>query len=141
MSVGYAKARRARRAKYFAACLAARQAARNAEQHGCALLECRKARRAYRECDGNRQVINYFCRTYISLGIILEKCGDQANAEAAYRTVITVDPGHARAHSKLGVILEKKGYVNGAKAEYRTAIALDPRYKKVHRNLSSDGTS
>ena len=56
--------------------------------------------------------------------------------EAAYRAMITADPGHAKAHSNLGFLLQhERQDIDGAEAAYRAAIAADPGLANAHFNL------
>jgi tetratricopeptide (TPR) repeat protein len=58
-----------------------------------------------------------------------------AEAEAAYRTALAVDPRLARAHTGLGRALYWQSRYQEAEAAYRTAIRLDPGSSLAHSSL------
>jgi tetratricopeptide (TPR) repeat protein len=58
-----------------------------------------------------------------------------ADAEAAYREAIRLDPGLAVAHNNLGNVLEATQRYGEAEAAYREAIRLYPGFALAHQNL------
>ena len=58
-----------------------------------------------------------------------------ADAEAAYREAIRLDPGNADAHNDLGYMLATVNRYPEAEAAYREAIRLNPRHAEAHDNL------
>ena len=59
---------------------------------------------------------------HLNLGILLEKRGNHAEAEAIYREALRVDPKDARLHWDLADVLEKRGDLDGAMHEMREYI-------------------
>ena len=58
-----------------------------------------------------------------------------ADAEAAYREAIRLDPGNADAHNDLGYMLATVNRYPEAEAAYREAIRLNPRHAGAPDNL------
>jgi tetratricopeptide (TPR) repeat protein len=61
----------------------------------------------------------------------------QAEAEAAYRESIRLDPSYASAHYGLGYVLASQRKFDKAIAEYKEAIRLDPDNALYHGTLGS----
>ena len=60
-----------------------------------------------------------------------------AEAGAAYREAIRLDPGYAPAHSGLGAVLRDTKRYPEAEAAYREAIRLDPANAPAHSGLGA----
>lgn len=58
-----------------------------------------------------------------------------AEAEAAYREAIRLDPRLDLAHNNLGILLALRGAAEEAAAEFRTVLRLNPRDVDAHLNL------
>ena len=74
-----------------------------------------------------------------TLGCALSGAGNNAGAEAAYRSAAAAaaDPQHAAlAHCNLGAALAERGDKAGAWAAFRATIAADPQNATAHYNLS-----
>jgi cytochrome c-type biogenesis protein CcmH/NrfG len=61
--------------------------------------------------------------------------GRYADAEAAYREAIRLDPLRAAARTRLGHVLHKTKRLAKAEAAYREAIRLDPDDARAHECL------
>jgi serine/threonine protein kinase/tetratricopeptide (TPR) repeat protein len=72
----------------------------------------------------------------LNLGYALRKHGKNAEAEAAYRKALAIQPGYASAHLNLGALFcdERHDYPR-ALAAFREAIRLEPGLANAHRNL------
>ncbi|MBA3997623.1 MAG: hypothetical protein C0489_02845 [Candidatus Accumulibacter sp.] len=62
--------------------------------------------------------------------------GDEAGAEAAFRSALAIDPDCAEAHGNLGFVLEARGALEEAEACYRRSLALDPALPDIQINLA-----
>jgi tetratricopeptide (TPR) repeat protein len=69
------------------------------------------------------------------LSWILLMQGKWAEAVAATREAVRIDPGFGQWHGNLGWALRELGRLGEAEAEYRTAIALDPAFHGWRGNL------
>lgn len=58
-----------------------------------------------------------------------------AEAIAAYRRALSLDPGYADAQNGLGVIYAEQGHYNEAVKSFQAAIATSPRAAHLHNNL------
>ncbi|MDX2222990.1 MAG: tetratricopeptide repeat-containing glycosyltransferase family protein [Rhodospirillaceae bacterium] len=65
----------------------------------------------------------------------LHRAGRLVDAEAAYRDVVSLDPGHVEALVGLGAVLLAAGRAGDAAAAFRAAIALKPGHARAHYNL------
>jgi molecular chaperone DnaK len=72
---------------------------------------------------------------HVERGNLLFNQGHFADAEAAFREAIRLDPGLAVAHSNLGSVLDATDRYGEAEAAYREAIRLYPGLAMAHHNL------
>ncbi|MBL8751079.1 MAG: protein kinase [Planctomycetes bacterium] len=70
-------------------------------------------------------------------GMALEKLGEAARAEVAYRQVIELDRDNGPALGNLGRLLKRKGELTVAEDLMRRAVALEPRRPVLHLNLAN----
>ncbi len=68
--------------------------------------------------------------------VALEDAGHDAEAAAAYRQVLTADPGSAVAWTDLGNAESAQGHDREAESAYRRALALDPDAPDAANNLA-----
>jgi len=64
---------------------------------------------------------------WFNLAWAYHQLNDLANAEAAYRTVVTINPRHGSAYTNLGVVYQRMGRIDDAIASYRKQIEVAPR--------------
>jgi O-antigen ligase len=69
-------------------------------------------------------------------GMILKSLGRTADAEAAYRQSILINPGFASGWNNLGNLLGSTGRLPEAEAAQRRALALDPGSHEARQNLA-----
>ncbi|HOW97264.1 MAG TPA: tetratricopeptide repeat protein [Kiritimatiellia bacterium] len=85
--------------------------------------------------------INYtgYCpseaRWHLGRAISLERAGDLAASETAYREVLRAKPDLALAHNRLGVILAKQDRTAEALKCFEAAVAADPALTDARFNL------
>jgi tetratricopeptide (TPR) repeat protein len=73
-----------------------------------------------------------------SRGIALEENpGTQAEAIAAYRKVLELEPNHPAAHINLGTLHYNRQDYDQAERHYRSAIEIDPRYALAYFDLGN----
>jgi tetratricopeptide (TPR) repeat protein len=73
-----------------------------------------------------------------SRGIALEENpGTQAEAIAAYRKVLELEPNHPAAHINLGTLHYNRQDYGQAERHYRSAIEIDPRYALAYFDLGN----
>lgn len=65
----------------------------------------------------------------------LQRAGNLAAAEKAYRSFLRQHPNSAEAYGNLGVTLAGQGQLAGAVEAYRSALRLNPRLSALHINL------
>jgi hypothetical protein len=70
-------------------------------------------------------------------GIACYQAGNLAEAIAAFRKSLELNPPQADVHAILGACLIQSRDVNGAMEECRKAIALDPNIAAAHNNLGA----
>lgn len=71
------------------------------------------------------------------LGYVFQGAGRLAEAEAAYRRAIELDPNDAQVHNNLGNVLRDLDRAAEAEAEFRRALALNPRSANAHVNIGN----
>lgn len=71
-----------------------------------------------------------------SLGYVYEKTGRLAEAEQAYRDVITVQPDNPKGYLNLGNVLETQGRLAEAEQAYQEALRVSPDFARAHNNLA-----
>lgn len=67
--------------------------------------------------------------------IVLEQQGKNADAEAAWRSVLKLQPGSAEAYAHLGFLESRQEHYAQAVPLYRKALALDPAMPALRMNL------
>jgi len=78
---------------------------------------------------------NHFPDTYYDYGVLLMKEGKPAEAEAAFRKALEINPRYADAHNNLGYLLESQGKIAEAVDQYRAALEDEPDSRRAHFNL------
>jgi tetratricopeptide (TPR) repeat protein len=68
-------------------------------------------------------------------GVALYRQGRNAEAEAAFRAAIRLDPGSSPAHGNLARLLWRAGQKREAEAAYREAVRADPGSSVAHSDL------
>jgi Tfp pilus assembly protein PilF len=68
----------------------------------------------------------------VDLGNLLRFAERDAEAEAAYRRALELDPQSVAAHFNLGLLLQEQGKRRAALREFRAVVALDPRHAWAH---------
>jgi tetratricopeptide (TPR) repeat protein len=71
----------------------------------------------------------------VNRGMAHFQAGQAAEAIAAFRAAIALDPQHPLPYSNLGAILRAHGKAEEALACCRQALALDPQHAMAHNNL------
>ncbi len=71
---------------------------------------------------------------YASRGILLQKQGEYAAAEAALGEAVRLNPNHSMAHMWRGNAIMALGDLAGAFSHYEAAFALDPQHPAVTHN-------
>ena len=69
-------------------------------------------------------------------GVILKAAGRDGEAEAAYRTALSINPGYAMAWNNLGNLLGARGRLREAEQAQRKALKLDPAFREARQNLA-----
>ncbi|WJR80801.1 tetratricopeptide repeat protein [Bradyrhizobium sp. NP1] len=72
---------------------------------------------------------------YNNLGLVLQQQGRFADAIAAHRHALELNPGYAEAFLALGNALKEQRDVDGAMQAYRSAVAARPSYAEAHNNI------
>ena len=70
-------------------------------------------------------------------GILDDERGQFAEAEAAYRAAIAIEPGRSALHNNLGYNLLLQGQPESAAVEFRRAIEIEPQSQIAHNNLGT----
>ena len=76
-----------------------------------------------------------FPDAYYDHGVLLIKEGKLAEAEAALRKALEINPRYADAHNDLGYLLESQGRIAEAAGQYRAALEDEPDFRRAHFNL------
>lgn len=74
-------------------------------------------------------------RSYRILGIVYERQGDHAAAEAMFRRSLMADPNE-EAHRALGILLSNAGRLDEAEEQFREAILLKPYKADAYEDLA-----
>ena len=74
---------------------------------------------------------------FSNLGALLRADGRMADAEAAHRHAIALDPGFAAAQYNLGNLLVVLDRIDDAEAAYRAALAIKPTYAEAWNALGT----
>jgi predicted O-linked N-acetylglucosamine transferase (SPINDLY family) len=90
------------------------------------------AKQILRPAPTSPQVSNLFARARASHG-----AGLFQQAEALYREILAVEPGHADSYNLLGVVACQTGRNEVAEGLFAQAIALNPRDAAYHGNLGN----
>lgn len=72
---------------------------------------------------------------WFQIGLECESVAAFAEAKAAYRRAVEIDPSHDEAHINLGRLLHADGRVADAASHYRQAVAAAPSNATAHYNL------
>lgn len=72
---------------------------------------------------------------YNNWGSLLKEQGDLRGAEAAYQTVLQLDPNFALGYYNLGLTLRAQGRLQGAVAAYQQALRLNPHHAEAYQNM------
>jgi tetratricopeptide (TPR) repeat protein len=73
---------------------------------------------------------------HFAMGRLFEGEQRYGEAEACYRQVVRLDPGHASGHTNLGCMLHVQGRIADAIACYRQALKLEPGQPEALRNFA-----
>lgn len=71
-----------------------------------------------------------------NLGVVLKAAGQAAEAEAAYRRAIALQPDYVDAHNNLGALLQEQQRLPEAEAAYNNALSLQPGNAGIQFNLA-----
>jgi predicted O-linked N-acetylglucosamine transferase (SPINDLY family) len=72
----------------------------------------------------------------LQAAITHHQAGRLLEAEALYRQILEVQPGHPDALNNLGNVLQEQGKFEEALAQYRQAVALRPDSAETHNNMA-----
>ena len=72
---------------------------------------------------------------WVQYGHVLKEAGKAAEAEAAYRRSIILDPHSADAHLHLGHLLKIQGRTEEAAGSYLRSVVLDPAPRHARDQL------
>ena len=76
-----------------------------------------------------------FAESYLNMGIIYAKQGNQAEAIGNFATALSLKPGSAEVHYNFAVALQSQGNLAGAIDHYREVLANDAENIGAHYNL------
>lgn len=71
----------------------------------------------------------------LNLALVYRKTGRTADAEAAYRKAIKVNPDNLDAYNELAILLREQGRFKEAETQYLKALSVWQDYPQTHRNL------
>jgi tetratricopeptide (TPR) repeat protein len=74
--------------------------------------------------------------TTVNLGVVYEKMGDKANAEAMYRKAIRTDPKKAQAYYNIGVLYWRNDWDKAIEA-FESALRINPRHTEAAKFLQA----
>src|SRR6266446_5707595 len=100
-------------------------------------LEHQRAGRLSEAIDGYGDILRVrpdFAEAHYNLGLSLLYSDREAEAEAALRRAIELEPANANAWNTLGNALRKLGRPYDAVEAYQKAIALRPDFADAHNN-------
>jgi Flp pilus assembly protein TadD/4-amino-4-deoxy-L-arabinose transferase-like glycosyltransferase len=78
-----------------------------------------------------------YAESYLRLAVFYSKAGDTAEAFAAAKSSVMVEPGFADGWNNLGVLEAQRGTLAAARQDFTTAILLDPAHPKALGNLAA----
>jgi predicted O-linked N-acetylglucosamine transferase (SPINDLY family) len=67
--------------------------------------------------------------------VVVKDQGQHAQAEAHFRTALTLKPDSVEAHNSLGYVLKEQGRLEEAEQSLRHALAGNPNFADAHHNL------
>jgi Flp pilus assembly protein TadD len=71
------------------------------------------------------------------VGLCLDRLGNQAGAEAAFRNALAIDPHHSLAQNNLAATEMDRGRLRRAAGLLRSAVGNDPQEGRLHQNLDT----
>ena len=72
---------------------------------------------------------------WTNLGIVRNKIGDTAGAEAAFKKAIDANASQIVAYNELGIIYRRSGRLEQAAFIYNEGLKIDPNDKDIHWNI------
>ncbi|HMB38785.1 MAG TPA: tetratricopeptide repeat protein, partial [Wenzhouxiangellaceae bacterium] len=93
------------------------------------------AEAAFERCEQTRQRYPELAETRIALGSLQLGTGKAADAEAAFRRALELEPNNAEAHAGLGAALRAQREFGPAVDELTNAIDMDPAYWRYRSDL------
>jgi len=92
---------------------------------------------AVRYCEQALRIDPVFLPACNNLGILLQKTGRHAEAEAVFRRALSHRPDHAEAYYNLGLLCQESERLDEAYAFYTEAMRLRPTHAATHNNLGA----
>jgi Flp pilus assembly protein TadD len=71
------------------------------------------------------------------VGLCLDRLGNQAGAQAAFRNALAIDPHHSLAQNNLAATEMDRGQLRRAAGMLRSAVGNDPQERRLHQNLDT----
>jgi Tfp pilus assembly protein PilF len=71
----------------------------------------------------------------LDVGVMLARSGAYADAAAAFRRALAIDPRSLAAHFNLGTTFAAQGQLDAAAGAYRNALRIDPTAVHIHFSL------